>query len=193
MKGEKGLLYSLLIILALSSAISAISLRKEYRREEALFQRMEENRSIALSLFNDYVNVDEYRIQSLMYELGLHIEDDKPHVVMLLPPYPCSVCLEAELASFDSFIQSEDIGCIIAGTLQRGKDLHAFSSKYESVTYASYSAESFKDEILMVKIIYVFIMDKSIQKIFVTSKSSLFPSSQFFERVVELIKEKTHN
>ena len=67
MKGEKGLLYSLLIILALSSAISAISLRKEYRKEEALFQRMEENRSIALSLFNDYVNVDEYRVQSLMF------------------------------------------------------------------------------------------------------------------------------
>ena len=45
----------------------------------------------------------------------------------------------------------------------------------------------------MDKIIYVFIMDKSIQKIFVTSKSSLFPSSQFFERVVELIIEKKHN
>lgn len=193
MKGEKGLLLVLIILLAISSLISVTTLRKESRRVISLLQKLEEDRSIATSLFDHYIEVDQFRVKSILDDIGFCLEDDCPHLVMFVPPYPCSICLETEMDSFISVIQSGEIMCSVVGSIQRVKDLRAFSSQYANVSYSSYPLESFKDDYLSDKIFYFFIMDNKIQKVFVTSKSSLFPSSHFFDRIVAITKANVIN
>lgn len=189
-KRENTQLYLLFIVLVLSSLISTFSVWKEIKKEKDLFQRMEENRNNALSLFNDYIEIDEYRVESLLNNFGFHIEDESPQIVLFVPPSPCPPCLEREMRTMIEFLQSYAIKCTILGTSQKRKDLHALSSEYENIFYSLYPIEAFLDEELMDRIIYLLFVDRQIQKVFVTSKSEVFPSSRFFERVVTILSGK---
>lgn len=169
------LLIDLVLILLL------FNVRKKYVR---LLPIVNECQTKIDQVYNDYIELDESRLRTFLCDINF-VEDSGTHFIMLVPPYPCSACLERESVLFGDFLQAKTINGIILAPKFRMKDMKASIPGKDNLKIISYDPQDLSDAYMSnyEQISYFILNNGDIRNIMVTSKFSDIASSRYFNRV----------
>ena len=135
-------------------------------------------------VYNDYIELDESRLRTFLCDINF-AEEAGTYLIMLVPPYPCSACLERESVLFGDFLQGKPIKGIILTPKFRKKDMRASIPGLDNLRIISYDSLDLSDAYMSnyEQISYFILNNGDIRNIMVTSKFSDIASSRYFNRI----------
>lgn len=179
------ILSTIFLILGVLLSLVTLRLRDEYSKTS---MKLQEVQCQIDEITNDFIDVDSEVVHNLIEAADI---DLCPNVrmLMIIPRFPCSACLDRESEFFKKFAESGLLECGILVPDNSIRDAKALFSM-SNVTIYPYSQESLDDDAYWSnseKIIYFLLKDSMVTNIMVTSKYSGMASENYFTHVRELM------
>lgn len=139
-------------------------------------------------IMDAFIETDEWRIRGFLDDQDAAKERDSC-LIMIIPLYPCSACLDRESLFFKNFAELGLVKCYIFVPDNRFRDAKALFSKTKNLFISPYSTHTQNDMYWSnsEKIIYCLQSGNYITNIMITSKYSESASEHYFKHIQELL------
>ncbi len=186
---EKHFWQILAIVFLAVDIVLFLSILKERDANSKTLIMLRERQGQVDRITNDFIEVDQCAIMNLLEDTSVGFES-LPRLIMVIPSYPCSACLDRETELFRNFAETEQIKCGILTPDYRVKDVKALFFGIPNMSMYLYSRDILEDTYWAgaEEIIYFLMKENVITNIMVTSKYSESASEHYFEHIREMIQ-----